>query len=112
LQVPVFSSALAWAVMVMVITLRPLRLHRQWLTRLHVQAPAMPGLAVIGLRRVLATPGARAIGPGRRIRMRTGLVRATTGIVTTADIGGGDRYQTDFSFQTSSLTTLALPAFA
>jgi hypothetical protein len=112
LPVPAFSSALAWADLVMVITLRPLRLRRQWLTRLRIQAPAMHGLADIGIRQALAMPGARATGPGHRIRTHTGWVRVTTDIVITADTGGDNDYQADLSFQTSRWTTLALPPAA
>jgi hypothetical protein len=109
LPVPAFSSALAWAALVMVITLRLLhRLHRSWRTPLLVRVPDMPGLAAIGTRRALVMPGAQAIGLGHRIRMPTGLGRAITGTATTAGTGGGD-YQADLSFQTSRATTLALP---
>lgn len=111
MPVLVFSSALAWAVTVMVITLRLLRLRQSWRTRLLTPAPGIRGLAVIGIRQVLATPGVRATGHGRHILGRTGLGRATPGIVTTADIGAGD-YQAGLSFQTSSETTRALPPCA
>ena len=89
----------------MVITLRLIhRFHRSWLTHLRAQVPAMPGSAVIGIRPALVIPGAQDIGLIHRIRMHTGLGRATTGTVTTADTGGGD-YQADLSLHTSRAST-------
>jgi hypothetical protein len=92
----------------MVITPRLLHLRRLWLTHLLILARDTLGLAAIGIRQGPATPGGQATGLGPLIRMPIGLVRATTGTVTTADTGGGD-YQADLSFHTSRVTTLALP---
>lgn len=63
---------------------------RMYTQRLPIPVPDTVGSLVTGIQWARDTFGTLAIGPDRRMRALGGLLRATTGTVTTTDTGAAN----------------------